>query len=343
MNCKLELGAWNSVFAVPSELVDKHLKLAGAVQLKVILWILRHAGENITTDDLAKSLNMQEADVRDSLSYWSETGLVTLDEGIIVPPAEQTKSESEPVILQDTTNPDDTVQIDEAEKTEIQSNTASRALSRPAKPDSMYLSRRMSEDEGIAYLMQSADEIFGRLTSVNDKATLLMIHETDGLPVEVIIMLMQYAAGIGKCNIRYIEKTAISWADDEINTLELAEKKIQRLTSGRNSAIKIQHIFGLEEHSPSEKETVLAEKWINQWNCSDSLLRKAYEICIDAKHKYISKYVDSILTRWHNSGITTPEQAEAENNRGKKKALTNYEATYDISEYENTSIIDQEV
>ena len=102
MNCKIELGAWNSVFAVPSELVDKHLKLAGAVQLKVILWILRHSGENITTDDLAKSLNMQEADVRDSLSYWSETGLVTLDEGIIVPPAEQTKSESEPVILQDT-------------------------------------------------------------------------------------------------------------------------------------------------------------------------------------------------------------------------------------------------
>ena len=37
MEYKLNLGSWNSVFAVPSDIVDKHLKLAGAVQLKVLL------------------------------------------------------------------------------------------------------------------------------------------------------------------------------------------------------------------------------------------------------------------------------------------------------------------
>ena len=42
MEYQLNLGAWNSVFVVPSILVDQHIKLAGAVQLKVILWVLRH-------------------------------------------------------------------------------------------------------------------------------------------------------------------------------------------------------------------------------------------------------------------------------------------------------------
>ena len=144
-------------------------------------------------------------------------------------------------------------------------------ISRPEKPDLKYLSKRMSEDPGIVYLMQSADEIFGRPTSNNDKATLLMIHETDGLPVEVIVMLMQYAASIQKCNIRYIEKMAISWSDNDITTLEQAEKKIQQLTSGRNAAMTIQKILGLEEHSPTEKETEFADRWMNIWKFSNSI------------------------------------------------------------------------
>ncbi len=85
MEYNLNLGAWASVFAVPSEIVDKHIKLAGAAQLKVILWFLRHAGENFTVEDIAESLSMQNADVRDSLQYWVETGVISMNEGIITP------------------------------------------------------------------------------------------------------------------------------------------------------------------------------------------------------------------------------------------------------------------
>ena len=53
MEYKLDLGAWNSVFAVPCNIVDEHLRLAGAAQLKVILWVLRHAGEAFSVEDIA--------------------------------------------------------------------------------------------------------------------------------------------------------------------------------------------------------------------------------------------------------------------------------------------------
>ena len=347
MNYNLNLGIWTSVFAVPSEIVDKHIKLAGAAQLKVILWFLRHAGENFTIEDIAQALSMQPADVRDCLQYWVETEVISINEGTITPvqtqditQVQETESNTVPVIEQHET------QNIEPVKTEIPDTKSEhqpkRILSRPDKPDTKYLIRRMDEDSSIAYLMQSADEIFGRMTSNNDKATLLLIHEYDGLPVEVIIMLLQYAFSIGKVNMRYIEKLAISWADEEITTLERAENKIQHLTSGRNAAKLVQRTLGIDEHSPTERETAYAENWVNVWKFTLDMIREAYERCVDAKGKYIPKYTNSILERWHNAGICTLEQAQAEVNNKKSKPKESYSATYDISEYESTSVLDEE-
>ena len=77
MSITINLGNWNSVFAVPSSLVDKHIKLAGALQLKVLLWVLRHAGEPISCEEISKALGATPADTADALQYWTETGLLT--------------------------------------------------------------------------------------------------------------------------------------------------------------------------------------------------------------------------------------------------------------------------
>ena len=347
MNYRLELGAWNSVFAVPSVIVDKHIKLAGAAQLKVILWILRHAGESFTVEDIGKALSMHEADVRDSMQYWIQTGIIAEEKELLTPaPAEN--------IVQHTTQREDIE--DKSVDTEKEAalplpivvpaqTNKKRALSRPEKPDFKYLSERMKNDADIAFLMQSADEIFGRMTSNNDKATLLMIHEYDGLPVEVLIMLLQYAFSAGKGNMRYIEKMAISWSDEEINTLERAESKIRQLTSGREAARRVQRIFGLDEHSPTEKESEAADLWINRWKLSDEMLRAAYETCIDTKGKYILRYISSILDNWYHSGIKDVAQLKKNHTVRKSqkgKQGSGYQPTYNINEYESTSVLDEE-
>ena len=79
MSYQINLGEWNSVFAVPSSLVDRHMKLAGAVQLKVLLWVLRHSGEEISDETLAAAVGASPADTRDAMQYWVETGLLTQD------------------------------------------------------------------------------------------------------------------------------------------------------------------------------------------------------------------------------------------------------------------------
>ena len=41
----IDLGAWNGIFALPNDVVDKHLKLVGRNALKVLLYLMRHSGE----------------------------------------------------------------------------------------------------------------------------------------------------------------------------------------------------------------------------------------------------------------------------------------------------------
>ena len=348
MEYRFDLGAWNSVFAVPTTVVDKHIKLAGAAQLKVILWMLRHAGENFEIADISKALSMHEADVRDSMQYWVQTGVIAMSEGSIIPAPfeDDTQTEAHRSLIQTESimSPEEIPVDDDSAVTE---QKAKRPLSRPEKPDLKYLTDRMNNDPAVACLMQSADEIFGRITSNNDKQTLLLIHEYDGLPVEVILMLLEYAKGIGKTNMRYIEKMALSWVEEEVFTLEAAENKIKRLTSGCTAAKRVQIIIGAEPHSPTENEIMFASKWIDQWHLSDEIIRAAYETCVDAKGKYYSKYTNSILERWYQSGIRDTEQLkkmkQSESSaRSKKKAEKGYQPTYDISEYESTSIIDEE-
>ncbi|MBE6722502.1 MAG: helicase DnaB, partial [Ruminococcaceae bacterium] len=58
MQYQSDSGIWNSVFAVPTAVVDYHLKLAGSVQLKALLWVLRQQGTAFTDNDLSQALGV---------------------------------------------------------------------------------------------------------------------------------------------------------------------------------------------------------------------------------------------------------------------------------------------
>ena len=347
MEYNINLGVWQSIFAVPSVIVDQHIKLAGAAQLKVILWILRYAGHNFTVEDLAASLSMQQADIRDCIQYWVQTGVIAVNEGNIEP-VQQTGTEEKAAAEKEcpTENPSETPPPEPQNPSEPKETKKKRVLSRPEKPDPKYIAQRTLNDKSIEFLMHSADEIFGRITSNNDKATLLLMNEYDGLPVEVIIMLLQYAVSIGKCNMRYIEKMAITWSDEDITTLQAAENKIKQLNLGRDAAKHIQRLFGLSDRSPSEKEKTLADLWINQWQLPDELIREAYEICINNNGKYVPQYIGTTLESWYSAGVTNVSQIKREEEPDKKthkrKKKDGYQPSYNIEEYESTSVLDEE-
>lgn len=327
MNLSINLGVWNSIFAIPCDVVDKHIKLAGAAQLKVLLFILRYAGQDLSISKIASALSMDELDVKDSMQFWIETNIISGSNS-------SSTSSVQDKLPDEIVSPNNNVCN---EFKEVNCSNIRRLPSRAEKPDSAFVARRINESSEISFLMQEAQVILSRPISNGDSATLLMLHDTDGLPVDVIIMLMQYAVSVGKGSIRYIEKIAISWSDEGIDTIEKAENKIRTLENYRKAWSSVEKIIGIEHRAPSSKEDEAANRWINIWQISEELIKEAYDRCVNSKGKYILSYMDGIIKKWYNCGIKTLSQVIDEDKYKKSQypqKANNEFTSYNIDEYE---------
>ncbi len=334
MNYTINLGAWNSIFAVPCSVVDKHIKLAGSMPLKVLLWTLRHAGEPFEAKDTATALGISESDVADAMLYWQQAGLLAANGNELVPDS----------CVQ--AIPQAVVELPEAATEKAPMEKPRKILSRPLKADNAFVAKRMKESTEVACLMQEAEQILGRLISNGDSATLLMIHDDFGLPADVIIMLLQYVVSIGKANTRYIEKVAMNWADEEIFTHEKAEEKLRRLAENKKAWHIVEQAVGMPHRAPSAKEEAAASVWVNEWSFSVAMIHEAYDRGVDATGKFSPAYMGRIMERWHKDGISTLQQAKKEKEdrasarKSEEKSTKSKNVTFDIDEYERTSIFD---
>ncbi len=329
MSYKINFGGWESVFAVPTAIVDKGLKLADETQLKVLLYILRNSQNDLSDEIVAGALSIHPEDVSDAISYWAQKGLlVKMGESIEMGDTQKECAKAPEV----KTEP-------ESKSAELQSKP--RTVTRPLKPEPAYVAKRLKSDKNLASLMNEAQRILEKMLSNADMATIVMLHDTDGLPLEVILMLMEHSAKIGKGTLRYIEKTGMAWANEGITTIALAEEKIKRQNESSEAWNKISMVFGLRiGGTPTKKQLTFADTWVNVWKFSEDMLRLAYEKCVDAKSELNMSYINGILKKWNEEGLRNPSEVEARDTQSKQTKPSDDKTSYDIDSYENTSMFD---
>lgn len=320
MEYRLHMGPWNSVFAVPTALVDRYLKLAGKEQLQVLLWMLRHGGEAFSPEALAQELALDQDAVLDALDYWQQEGLLASREGQLTPAAQP-----------------------EAPQAPAAPQAPGQAPGLPPKrrlvrPDTQHLAARMGESEEIRFLMQEAQATFGKTISPAMAATLLAMCDDYGLPVEVVVMLLHYAKDVGKTGTAYLDSVARDWAESGVFTLEAAEKKLQELEEHRQAWAKVQSAAGLPRRAPSRKEEDAAYRWVYQWKFTGEMLRAAYERCVDNTGKFNISYINKILEGWHKQGARNLQEVDAL--EAKKKEEREQGTSYDIDQLEKMSFFD---
>ncbi len=334
MSYKIDFGGWGAVFAVPTALVDKGLKLASETQLKVLLYILRNSGNELTDELIADSLSIHPEDVRDAISYWNDKEvLCTLSNTVTMGNLSVNSSQ---VSVADTKS---TPLSEDNRSTEVKPRPVSRAV----KPEPGYVSKRLKTDKNLVFLMDESQRILSKVFSNSDTATLIMLHDTDGLPVEVILMLLEHCVQIGKGNMRYIERTGIQWASEGITTISLAEEKIRRYSESTSAWNTVSAVFGIRlSGTPTKNQLSFADVWVNQWSFTEEMLRLAYESCVDSKGEMKLSYINAILRKWHEAGLSKPQQVAEYNNAHKsKKKSTSNSASYDLDAYESKSLFDE--
>ena len=341
MAVKINLGAWDSVFAVPSQVVDEGLKFSDGVKLKVLLFVLRNAGSNFTDKDISEATGVNITDIPEALDYWVSMGILQKSSGEYSP-AQITDNSVEEIKPINNIKEKNSEISDSANKNDNKDKNSKPkfTVSRPQKPDYVFTSQRLAVDEELQMLVNEAQIALGKTLSNSDISTLLMLKDTCGVPLDVILMLIQYCISIDKGNMRTVEKIGIQWADEGINSVEDADNKIRQIKQTSKYFSVISSAFGLKNAgSPTKKQLEYGNKWVGEWKFSPELLREAYERCVDTKGETNFRYIDGILKRWNANNIRSEEDLQNFENSAAKNKFKQ-KSSYNIDELEKIDTLD---
>ena len=221
MNYNINLGGWNSIFAVPSDVVDKYIKIASGSNIKVLLYFLRHCGELLNDEIIATALSMNEEDVKDALSFWVQVGLLTMSDGVYSP-----MQEKEPVtsgVSASVTVPAG-VTAKDAEFAAVKAAALRSPEFSPAE-----IADTIKSDDKIDFLFKTCETLYGRPLKHTEQNAIITITEHIGLPAEVVLMMVDYCFSINKSSPAYLKETAMNWMENGITDLASAERQISML------------------------------------------------------------------------------------------------------------------
>jgi DnaD/phage-associated family protein len=113
-----------------------------------------------------------------------------------------------------------------------------------------------------------------------------------------------------KITVSYLEKSAYSLYNEGVRTTEQLQKYIKDSERRNSSKYKLARMFDMGDRPFTSKQKTFFEKWLTEWEMPFELIEYAYEISVDNTGKAGLEYMSKILSDWHDSGITTVEQAE---------------------------------
>ena len=334
MKYKINPSSFSAMFPIPAELIDRNLKLAGAVQLKTILFFFRAvtSGKTPSDSEIAEGIGYSEEDVQDALIFWEERGLLIKDDAEITFASQEKEHKSE----------------EKSEKKPPKNKRENQELP-IVKPSFEQVAERVEESDEIRVLFLEAQQISGKTIGFSGQSTLLMIHESYGLPVDVILMLLGYAKSIGRSDWSHISSLAKIWSDREIFSIEQAEEFINEQNAADQLWCSFRLLSKVNNSIPTTKQRQYFIKWNREYGFGAEMIFAAYERAVEQTGKFSLPYADKILKRWSSAGFkTTDDVLESERlfaeSKGKKEekkktgakdktGVFSSDASYDLSKY----------
>lgn len=314
---KLDGQTGCSTTLISNKFIDEYMPNANGEFVKIYLYLLRAYGEpgaDISVCHIADVFNHTEKDVIRALKYWEQAGLLALkfDKDKILTNISFLPYEYEKNIIN---NPDVSVNSDVNDNSDTVVNSAvtesivdTVSDIKPAASDSKAAKKVYTADEldsfkknsEVVELLYLAQKYIGKTLSSSDTNTLLYFYDVLKFEIDLIEYLIEYCVTNGHKSLRYMEKVAISWADEGIDTAEKAKLNTDTYISTCYPVLKA---FGITGRNAGTEEKAFIVKWTNSYGFNMDIIIDACRRTLSATSKPSFKYADSILTKWHEKGI----------------------------------------
>lgn len=337
MTYQLLFGRYGGVFALPAEAADRYINEASLDDFKVLLAVFRRPGGALDVERTAAELRLAPEALRRSLEFWERRGLFTLQSAAPAPAGAPDTSVPDAAAAAAVagapasgTPASGTAALGAPEAEAPARPAARRVIDQPLAYGRDEIAQRIRCDPEVRFLLESAQQQLGRPVSSAECSTLLYLHEGAGLPADVIAMLIGYCVSCGKGNLRYIERMAVGFAEEGVDTYDKAEARLRALEEKHSFEGQVRTALGISGRALTPTERTHLARWCG-WKTPVELVKLAYDINVARTGKLSFSYMNSILASWHEKGISTVEAAKNENRRGRdgKKSAP----SYDIDEY----------
>lgn len=270
--------------------IDKYMLKANATFVKVYIYGYRNCyyGKcDITFKQIAEDMDILESDVLLAWKYWQEQGIVKL----------HFDSKADTYDVEYLPLQADTFNVKEKIKYSV---VATKPTYLPQELD-IY---NQNSDE-VRDLFKYAQKTLNKLLTYQDMNMIFSFYDWLRLPIDVIKIMLAYYCDK---SMNYIEKVAVGWADEGIDTVDKAEEKIQR-------GVHYSHIMkalGMAGNlTPSPKEIEFMRKWIEVYRFSIDIIKEACQRAAMNVSQHRFSYADGILKNWHEGNIKTLEEVKA--------------------------------
>lgn len=324
-----------NVTLITNDFIDYYMVKANGEFVKVYLFLLRHLDNScssLTVSMIADRLNNTEGDVLRAFRYWEAEGLLALERDgdgkltgielerapsifpsrgltsrtVSAPKSEGTsvkvsmaESESEPVKV--------SMAKSESEPVSAAPISTFSQVKTGTKQRMIHLDSAKARKE-LKSLFFIAEQYLGKTLSKTDADAITYFYETLGMSADLIDYLLASCVENGHKSMHYIQKVAISWADEGITSVVQAQ---QRSLIYNKNCYTVLNSFGIKNRGPIKKDITYIQKWTDEFGFSLDIIQEACARTISAIHEPSFEYADSILENWHKHQVRHLKDIEA--------------------------------
>ena len=278
------------IITLPGAQVLDNIKEATERDLKVLIYALSEPDP--TADAIAGALGITKDDVKASLLFWKERGAISVtglrSSGGKAPAVKESKKE------------------ETKEEPKIQLALLSYGVPTYSHEE---LDIKLKQVKELPHLIDECEEILGRIFNYHESGVIASLYDYLRLSREYIMLLCSHCAREGKTNLHYIKTTAENLVSQGITEYSELESYYERMESVRSTEGKIRRMFGMGSRALTPKEKEAIRCW-TEWEVSDEMLSKAYEITVENTSEPNIKYMHKVISNWYEQSIKTPEEAD---------------------------------
>lgn len=291
--------------------IDYHMTQANGEFVKIYLYMIRllQANHTVSIQDIADHFQCTEKDICRAIRYWVDRNLLRLEYnqkkeliGITVMKlsapeySEESDENSGLNLLQETSTSAKVYPIPQTRKTVAEEPADTIPVKKSYSPTQLTALDKNREMENILYQFEM---YCGHTPTPSEFQTLLYIYDQLHFPAELLEYLIEYCASLEHTSHRYMEKVAIDWYTRSIQTAEQAKQETAAYHT-LNAAISKE--LGLSRVlTPTELRYI--NTWKNDYAFQQDIIIEACQRA-SADNKINFRYINGILTNWHESNVT---------------------------------------